>query len=83
MIEPTDCILNMLWGTGLSLVLVNTSWWLYSVPKESKYTPLFLSVNNETQCFPLLCLSSRFVTSDPSFILGKSSLEKIPLNLGL
>ena len=31
---------------------------------------------------PLLCLSSRFMTYAPSFILGKLSLEEAPLNLG-
>ena len=51
------------------------------MPKESKYTALFLSVSNETQCVPLLCLSSQFMTYAASFILGKLSLEKTLLNL--
>ena len=55
---------------------------MYSIPKESKYTAMFLSVNNETQCAPLLCLSSRFMTCTPSFVLGKLSLEETPLNQG-
>ena len=67
----------------LSLISLNTSCGIYSLPKESKYTALFLSVNNETRCVALLCLSSRFMTYTPSFILGKLSLEKAPLNLGL
>ena len=37
----------------LSLILLNTSWGIYSIPKESKYTLVFLSINNETQCVPL------------------------------
>ena len=40
-----------------------------------------MSINNETHCVPLLCLLSRFMTYAPSFILGKLSVEKIPLNL--
>ena len=43
---------------------------------------MFVSINNETQCAPLLYLSSRFTTYTPSFNLGKLSLEKTPLNLG-
>ena len=65
-----------------SLILFNTSCGIYSVPKESKYVAICLSTNNETQCFPLHCLSSRFITCDPSFIIGKLSLEKTPLDLG-
>ena len=82
MIESSDWILNILWVIDLSLILFNTSWGIYSIPKESKYAAVFLSINNETQCVPLLCLSSRFMTYAPSFNLGKSSLEKTPLNLG-
>ena len=41
-----------------------------------------LSINNETQCVPLLCLSSTFMTYILSFILDKLSFEKTPLNLG-
>ena len=67
----------------LSLILVNTSRGIYSIPKESKYIASFLSINNETQCVPLLYLSSRFMTFAPSFVLGKLFLEKTPLNLGL
>ena len=48
---------------------------MYSTPKESKYTALCLSTNNETQCVPLLSLPLRFFTYAPSFILGKFSLE--------
>ena len=60
----------------LSLISLNSSYGIYSIQKESKYTAAFLSINNETQCIPLLCLSSRFMTDAPSFILGKLSLEK-------
>ena len=56
---------------------------MYSIPDESKYTTVFLSVNNGTQYVPLPCLSSRFITYAPSFILGKLSLEEGPLNLSL
>ena len=42
---------------------------------------MFLSINNETQCVPLLFLLSRFITYAPSFILGKLFLEKTSLNL--
>ena len=63
----------------LSLILFNVSWGIYSVPKESKYTGAFLSVNDETQCVPSLFLSLRFMTYAASFILDKLFLEKIPL----
>ena len=66
----------------LSLTLLKTSWWSYSIPKELKYTALFLSKNNVTQCVPLLFLSSRFTTYVQSFVLSKLTLEKTALNLG-
>ena len=53
------------------MILFNTSIGIYSIPKESKYAAVFLSINNETQCVPLLSLSSTFMTYGPSFILGK------------
>ena len=65
----------------LCLILLNNSWRIYSIPKESKYTAVFLSINNKTQCVPLLCLLLRFMTYVPFFILGKLSIEKTPLNL--
>ena len=82
MIDSLSCILNILWVVDLSLILFNTSWGTYSIPKESKYTVVFLLINNETQCVSLLFLLSKFMTYVPSFILGKLSLEKTPLNLG-
>ena len=77
-----DCIINMLYMIDLFLILFNTSCGIYSIPKESKYTVVFLSINKETQCVPLLYLLSRFMTYTPSFIQGKLPLEKTPLNLG-
>ena len=65
----------------LSLILLNTSCEIYSIPSKLKYTTVFLSINNETQCIPLLCLSSKFLTYARSFIVGKLSFEKLPLNL--
>ena len=50
--------------------------------KESKYIAVFFSINNETQCAPLLFLPSGFMTYSPSFILGKFPLGKTSLNLG-
>ena len=44
--ESSDCILNMLCVMDLSLILFNTSWGIYSILKESKYTAVFLSVGN-------------------------------------
>ena len=81
-IYSLSCILNILWVIDLSLILFNTSWGIYSIPKESKYTALFMSINDENQCVPLLFLSSKFMTYAPSFILGKLFLNKTPLNLG-
>ena len=66
-----------------SLILFNTSRRVYSIPKEYKYTAVFVSINNETQCVPLLFLSPRFMIYAPFFILGNLFLENTPLNLGL
>ena len=71
--ESLSYILNMLCVMDLSLIFQYSIW---------KYTAAFLSINNETQCVSLLFLSSRFMTYAPSFILGKTFLEKTPLNLG-
>ena len=60
----------------LSLILFNTSCGIYSIPKESKYTAVFQSMNKETQCVPLLFLSPRFLIYAPSFVVGKLFLEK-------
>ena len=60
----------------LSLILFKTPGRIYSISKESKHTTI--SINNETQLVPLLCLSSRFmlfITCVPFFILGKLSPE--------
>ena len=67
----------------LSLILFNTSWGLYSIPKESKCTAALLSVNNEAQCVTLLYLSSRYIVYPLSLILCKLSIEKTSLNLAL
>ena len=48
--DSLSCILNILWVIYLSLILFNTSWGIYSIPKEPKYTAKFLSINNETKC---------------------------------
>ena len=72
----------MLCLIDLSLILANSLQEIYSIRKESKYTAVFLSINSETQCVPLLFLSSRFITCATSFIRDKPFLEKTPLNLG-
>ena len=51
-----------MWVIHLSLILFNTSRGIYYIPKELKYTAIFLSINNETQCVSLLLLSSRLMT---------------------
>ena len=61
---------------------VNTCYGIYSIPKKSKYTVVFLSINYKAQCVPLLFLSLRFITCAASFILGKFYLEKALVNLG-
>ena len=81
-INSLSCILNILWVIDVSLILFNTSRGIYWIPKESEYTSVLLSVNNGTQCDPLLFLLSRFLTCAPSFILGKLFLQKTLLNLG-
>ena len=72
----------MLRVMDLSLILLNNSLGMYSIPKESKYIAAFSSINNEIQCVSLLCLSSRFMTYASTFILAKLSLEKSLVNLG-
>ena len=67
----------------LSSTFFNTSYGTYSIPKKSTYTEVFLSINDEKEYVTLLCLSSRSMTYTPSFILGKLSLEKTPLNVAL
>ena len=52
------------------------SWGIYLTLKESKYTAVFLLINDKTQCVPLIFLSSKFMTYAPSFILSKLFLEK-------
>ena len=59
----------------LSLTLLNISWGIYSVQKESKNIAVFLSIYHETQGVPLLCLSSRFMNYASTFILDELSLE--------
>ena len=61
---------------------MNNSCAIYSIPKESKYTAVYMSVNNETQCVSSLFLLLMFLTYTQSFILGKLFLNKTPLNLG-
>ena len=64
----------------LSLVLLYTSWGIHSIPKELKHTAVFLSID---ECVSLPFLSLRFIKFAPFFILGKFSLGKATLNLGL
>ena len=40
-IESSDCILNMLLRMYLSMILFNTSYGIYSIPKELKYKAVF------------------------------------------
>ena len=75
-IDLLSCIPNILWVIDLSLILFNTSWGTYSISKGSKYTALFLSINNETECLPLLFLSLRFLTYALSFFLVNCFLRK-------
>ena len=60
----------------LSLILINTSCEISLIPKESKRISLLLSVNYETQCVSLLCLSWIFIKHSPRFILGKFLYKK-------
>ena len=36
--ESSSCITNILWVVDLSLILFKTSYGIYSIAKESKYT---------------------------------------------
>ena len=72
----------MLRAILLSSILFGTARGIYSIPKESKYTAVFLSINIKNQCVLFFFLSSRFITYTRSFIFGKLSLEKTPSNLG-
>ena len=59
----------MLLVMDLCLILFNTSNEISSITKESKYKAVFLLINNESQCVPLLCSSSRFMAYALSFVL--------------
>ena len=65
----------------LYLILFITFSGIYSISKESKYTAVFLSINNKTLFFSLLCLPSKIHEIGPSFILSKLSPELTALNL--
>ena len=56
--------------------------WNIINPKKIKECSCIFVKNTKAQCFPYLCLSSRYMTYALSFILGKLSLAKTPLNLG-
>ena len=62
----------------LCLILIEK----YIQLEKNHQSTQLLSINNETNCFPLLCLSSRFMLYAPSFILGQLFLDKTPLKLG-
>ena len=47
------------------------------------YATVFASRNNETQCAPLIFLSSGFITCDPFFILGKLLTEEMLLVISI
>ena len=64
-----------------SLILFNTSCGIYSIPKESKYTSVFLSINIESGCFPLLYLSLGFMAYILSFIFVNCLKSTIKLML--
>ena len=36
------------WAIDISLILFNSSWVIYLIPKESKYAVICLSINNKT-----------------------------------
>ena len=55
--DSLSSILNIFLVIDLSLILFYTSTGIYQIP-----TAKFLSINNETQCAPLLILSLRFLT---------------------
>ena len=65
----------------LSLILFNASCRIYLFPKESKYPTVLLSINNDTQCVPLLSFWSRFMTY--AYLSSKLFIEKSQLSLGL
>ena len=54
MLDSSSCILDILEVIDFSLILLCTSKGIYSIPQESKYAAVFVSINNGTQCFPLL-----------------------------
>ena len=64
-----------------TLILFKTSCGIYSIPKESKYTSVFLSINNERGCFPFLYLSLRFMAYTLSFIFVNCLKSTIKLML--
>ena len=81
-IESLSYILNMFYVIYFYWIFPNTSYGIYSMLKDSKYTAVLLLINNETQCFSLLYFSPTFMACAPHSMLGKLCLEKTPLNLG-
>ena len=78
-IESSDCILNMLWMMDLRLILFNTSYSIVEYIQFWKNQAAQLYV-----CQQVMKLNLYFVIKiyDISFILGKLSLKKAPLDLG-
>ena len=64
-----------MWVIDLPSILFNSSWGIYSIPKESKYTAKLLSINNETQCVPLLTVCYYHVTYE---FRSESTLYSLP-----
>ena len=71
----------MLWVIDVSLILFTTSWGVYSIPNESKYTAKFISINNEIQCVSYYFYHLDLLNTLHN-VLGKLLFEKTPLNLG-
>ena len=75
-IDSLHCILNILWVIDLSLILINTSFEIYSISKESSIELNFCQYIMKPNVFLYTIFSLRFMTYTQCYILGKLFLEK-------
>ena len=80
--ESYACILKMFVLMFLLLINILISSGICSTPKLSQEVTSLLFTCKVTQWVPISEYSSRFIIYDPSFIFGRLSREKTPLNLG-
>ena len=81
-IESFACILNMFVFMSLFPINLLISLGICSTPKRSKYIISLFYVYKAIQCVPKKFVEIYYLCAS-FYFLGKLSLEKTPLNLGL